>query len=216
MRQFAVVGLGIFGTSVAKTLAQKGHQVLAIDIDQELVNTASEFVANAVQVDATDEKALKAVGIQDVDVAIVSVGTNLEASILITLTLKELGIQEIVAKAISEAQGKVLKKVGATKIVFPERDMGARIANTLVSPNILEHIDLSENHSMMEIVPPSDFIGKTVGQIGVRSKYGVNIIGIKKKDEMNIVPTAKDIINEGDSLIVVGSNEDIEKMKKKH
>jgi len=134
MRQFAVVGLGRFGSSVAETLSSKGCQVLAIDTDEEKVQDLSELVAQAVCVDATDEKALKAVGIEPVDVAIVSVGGNIESSVLITLVLKEIGIKEVIAKAVTKDHGKVLEKVGADRVVFPERDMGIRIANALTSP----------------------------------------------------------------------------------
>jgi trk system potassium uptake protein TrkA len=133
MKQFAVIGLGRFGASVAKTLAEKRQQVLAIDINEEKVQEFSEFVTQAVCIDATDEKALKAVGIKDVDVAIVSVGDDIEASILITLVLKEIGIKEIITKAVTEEQGKVLEKIGANRIIFPERDMGIRLAASLIS-----------------------------------------------------------------------------------
>ncbi|MBU3959207.1 MAG: TrkA family potassium uptake protein, partial [Candidatus Omnitrophica bacterium] len=158
MRQFAVIGLGRFGWSVAKTLSEKGHQVLAIDKDEELVQEASDFVTESVQVDSTDEKALKAVGIMNVDVAVVAIGTNLEASVLTTLIIKELGVQHIVARAVTDEHAKVLQRVGATKVVLLERDMGARIANSLVSPSILEHIELSPESSIIETVPPKEFI----------------------------------------------------------
>jgi trk system potassium uptake protein TrkA len=228
MKQFAVLGLGRLGFTVAKTLGQKGHQVLAIDINKEPVQEISEFVTQAVQLDATDEKALRAVGIENVDAAVVSTGVNLEASILITLTLKEIGVKEIVAKAISDEHGRVLERVGATKVVYPERDMGARIANNLISPQIIEHIGLSKKFSILEIPAPKEFIGKTLGKLAVRAKYGINIIAIKKKlaiidkkgeyadeDAINASPQADDIIEEGDVLVVVGGNENIERLKKK-
>lgn len=226
MRQFAVVGLGRFGSSVAKTLAGKGHQVLAIDISEDMTQDISDEVTQAVCLDATDEKALRAVGIENVDVAIVGIGTNLEASILITLNLKEIGIKEIVCKAISEDHKKVLEKIGATKVIQPEREMGTRVANTLVSTSVIEHIELSGESSIVELIPPKDFIGKSLREIDVRAKFGLNVIAVKKripsaskKEEeeiLNVSPQAEDVINKGDILVVLGPNENIEKLKRKH
>ena len=220
MRQFAVIGLGRFGSSVAKTLSEKGYQVLAIDIAEDKVQDFSEIAAQAVCVDATDEKALKAVGVDSVDVAVVSVGNNIEASVLITLVLKEIGIKEVVAKAVTEEQGKVLEKVGADRIVFPERDMGIRVANSLTSPKVSEHIDLSSACSIIEIKAPKDFVGKSLKQLSVRVKYGLNIVAIKSIDEtgaesINTTPEADYKIKALDKLMVVGPNENIEKLKQK-
>lgn len=224
MKQFAVIGLGRFGFSVAETLAAKNCQVLAIDIEEEKVQDISEFVTHAVQVDATDEKALKAVGIEDVDVAVVAIGA-IEASILIALTLKEIGIKEIVAKAASADHGKILERVGATKVIFPERDMGSRLASSLLAPKIVDHINLSDAYSILEMVPPQNFMGRSLREIDVRAKYGLNVIGIKKpapkdkegkgrfEENINLSPKAEDVIREGDILIVIGSNKNIEKMK---
>lgn len=227
MKQFAVLGLGRLGASVAMTFAQRGHQVLAIDKEKEPVQQISEFVTKAVQLDATDEKALRAVGIENVDAAVVSTGSDLEASILITLILKEIGVKEIVVKAVSEEHSRVLEKVGATKVVFPERDMGIRIANNLISPQIIEHIGLSEKFSILEIPAPKEFIGRSLRKLDAREKHGINIIAIKKKsydaaeggavdeEEINASPQADDIIEEGNILVIIGSIENIEKLKKK-
>jgi trk system potassium uptake protein TrkA len=230
MRQFAVIGLGRFGASVAKTLAEKGQGVLGIDAIEEKVQDISEFITQAVCIDARDEKALRAVGIDNVDVAVVSIGGNLEASILITLILKEIGIKEVIAKAVSSDHGKVLQRVGATRVVFPERDMGVRLANSLLSPTIIEHIELSSNASVVEVVPPSDFVGKSLGDINIRAKYGVNVIAIKRnvpivtkdgkkefEQRMDVSPKADDIIYKDDVLVVLGENKNIEKLQaKKH
>jgi trk system potassium uptake protein TrkA len=220
MRQFAVIGLGRFGASVAKTLSEHGCQVLAIDTDEDSIQNFSEIVAQAVCADATDEKALKAVGINSVDVAVVSVGDNIEASILITLVLKELGIKEVIAKAVTEDQGKVLEKVGADKIVFPERDTGIRIANALTSPRVSEHIDLSPECSIIEIKAPQEFVNKTLKQLNLRVDMGLNIVAIKSKDKIgqeliNPIPEADYKIRTEDSLLIVGPNANIEKFKKK-
>lgn len=227
MRQFAVIGLGRLGSSVARTLIEQGHQVLAIDIKKEPVQEVSEFAAYSIQLDATDEKALRSVGIANMDAAVVSTGANLEASILITLILKEIGVKEIVVKAVSAEHSRVLERVGATKVIFPERDMGIRIANSLISPQIIEHISLSKKYSILEIPAPEEFIGKSLGKLNVRAKYGVNIIAIKKKtpvdkegkhteeDTVNASLQAEDVIQKGDNLVIVGSNESIEKLKNK-
>ncbi|MBU1061668.1 MAG: TrkA family potassium uptake protein [Candidatus Omnitrophica bacterium] len=221
MRQFAVIGLGRFGLSVAKTLSEKGHQVLAIDRDEELVQEVSDFVTEAVQVDSTDEKALKAVGIMDVDVAVVGIGTNLEASVLTTLILKELGVQHIVARAVTDEHGKVLEKVGATKVIFLERDMGSRVANSLISPSILEHIELSPKFSIMETVPPKEFIGKSIRDLDVRAKHDLNIIAVRKQEseeasDLNMAPKADYIVKQGDIFVIIGSNENLDKFRKKY
>jgi trk system potassium uptake protein TrkA len=220
MKQFAVIGLGRFGLSVAKTLTEQGYQVLAIDKDEELVQEASEFVTEAVQVDSTDDKALKAVGITNVDVAVVAIGTNLEASILTTLILKEMGMQQIVARAVTEEHGKVLEKVGATKVVFLERDMGMRVANSLISPSIIEHIYLSPEFSIMETMPPKEFVGKSIGTLDIRARYGLTVIGVRRKEasnkaasELNISPKADYVVKEGDIFIILGSNENLERFK---
>lgn len=226
MRQFAVIGLGRFGSSVAKTLSEKGHEVLGIDVDEEKIQDLSELVTQVVCIDATDEKALRAVGIENVDVAVVSIGGNLEASILITLILKEIGIKEVISKAVTTEHGKVLQRVGATKMVFPERDMGVRLANSLISPTIVEHIELSSDCSIVEVIPPSEFVGKSLGDIDIRAEYGVNVIAIKRKvplvtkegkkvfeQRIDVSPKADDIIYKEDILVVLGENKNIEKLK---
>lgn len=220
MRQFAVIGLGRFGSSIAKTLAQKGCQVLVIDKDENKIQDISDAVTQAVCLDATDEKALKAVGIEQIDVAIVSVGNDIEPSILIALLLKEIGIKEVIAKAVTPQQGKVLEKIGVDRIIFPERDMGERLANALTSPKVADYLQLSGNCSIIEITPPKDFIGKTLKQLNIRAKYRLNIVAIKRKSEkgeetVNVVPVAEEKIGEGDMLLVAGANEDIERLKKK-
>lgn len=225
MREFAIIGLGRFGTSVARSLGDKGHQILAIDNKSAPVQDAAEYATHAVQVDATDEKALRAVGIEEVEVAVVGIGEDVEASILITLILREIGIKTIVARAVSENHGKVLKRVGATMVVFPERDMGIRVAEGLVSPNVIEHIDLSDEYSIVEIMPPKEFVGHSIRELDIHAKYGIIVIAIKERpvivrgekrhENINISPKADDIIHEGDELVVVGSNEAIERLKGK-
>ena len=225
MRQFAVIGLGRFGASLAQTLSKKGKEVIGIDSSEQIVQEMSEMISQAVCVDARDDKALKALGVQDVDVAVVAIG-DLEASILITLTLKGMGIKEIVAKAMSDDHKTVLSKIGATRIVMPERDMGHRVANSLVSPQVLDHIDLSGDSSIVEIISPPDFVGKTLRELDIRAKHGINVIALKRKvkglgeskerEKIEVAPKADEAIKADDVLVVIGSNEYIDKLKKKH
>ncbi len=216
MRQYAVIGLGKFGQSVALTLAKNEEQVIGIDFKEEVIAQLADKLAHAVQADARNEKTLRTLGIQDVDVAIVSVGSNFEASVLITLALKELGIEEIVVKANSEEQVKVLEKIGASRVIQPERDMGIRLAKSLVSPRIIDHIELSSDYSLLEMTPPQDFIGKSLKELNVRAQYGINVIAVKHEHgEIDIAPQAEHVIKKGDLLVVVGKNKDIEKVKKK-
>ncbi len=220
MRQIGVIGLGRFGSSVAKTLSEKGAQVIGVDLNQDVIQDAQEYLTQAVQADATDEKALRAVGIDQVDVAIVGVGEKLEASILITLNLKQIGIKEVIARAVTENHGEVLQRVGATKVIFPERDMGARLANSLIFPKILEHIELSSDYSLLEMIPPREFIGKTLGELDIRAKYGLNVIVIKKTSakgerKISLSPSAETVIKQDDILVAIGKSKDIEEVKKK-
>ncbi len=227
MRQFAVIGIGRFGYSVAKSLAEEGCQVLAIDRDPERVQEISDFVTQAVNLDATDEKALRAVGIGDVDVCVVSIGQNKEASIMATLLLKEMGIEEVVCKAITMMHGRVLQKIGADRVVFPEWEMGDRIARSLAHPNILDNLELSRDYGIFEIVPPQEFVGKTLGDLDIRANFELNVIAIRgyiptnesKKSHtaknINISPLADDTIPPDSVLVVVGSNEGVEKFRKK-
>ena len=226
MRQCVVVGLGTFGGSVAKALVEKGCEVLAIDEDEERVKEISDTVTQAVQADATDEKTLRSLGVDKMDIAIVSTGENMEGSILITLLMKELGVKTIVAKAISPSHGTVLRKVGATRVVFPERDTGVRVAESLATPDILEHIALSPEYSILEVHAPKSFIGRTLREIDVRAKHGVNIIAIKRKlpyltetgesdfkEEILITPGADEEVADGDILVVLGTNKKIDNLR---
>jgi len=223
MRQCVVVGLGAFGASVARTLVEKGCEVLAIDEEEEKVKEISDVVTQAVQADATDEKTLRSLGVDKMDVAIVSTGDDMEASILVTLLMKELGVKTIVAKALTPSHGTVLRRIGATRVVFPERDTGIRVAESLAAPDILEHIALSPEYSIMEVHAPKSFIGKTLRSLGVRAKHGVNIIAIKRKlpyltetgesdfkEEIMITPAADEAIADGDVLVVLGPNNKID------
>src|SRR5687767_7336356 len=178
-RSFAIIGLGRFGSAMASTLAGLGHDVIGIDSDQDKVRELADVVTLAMQLDATDDKALLAAGIKDVDVAVVSIGKGLESSLLVVTLLRELGIKQIVAKAVTPLHGRILEKLGVTRVVFPEREMAVRIAHSLVIPNVLDYIELSGEYSIVEVPTPEEFVGKTLRDIGLRAKFGLTTIAIK-------------------------------------
>lgn len=215
MKQFLVIGLGRFGMSLATTLAEKGYEVLGVDHREGPVQEAAGVLTQAVQLDATIDKDLLSVGIANFDVAVVAIGNDIEASILCTLILKEVGIPYIVAKAQGPLHGKVLKKVGADRVVFPELDMGIRVANNLVSTNLLDYIDLSDDFSIREINAPEFVVDKTLAELKLPSKLGINVIAIKTDPEnINITPGANDVIKSGNVLVVVGENRQLDRLER--
>jgi trk system potassium uptake protein TrkA len=209
-KQFAIIGMGRFGSSVAKTLSQLGFEVLAIDHREETVQEVSAFVTHAVQADSTDEEALRALGIRNFDVVVVAIGEDIQASILTTLILKEMGIPTTVVKAVNDLHGKVLKKIGADKVVYPERDMGQRVAHHLISSNIIDYIELSADYSIVEIKVSKQMIGKSLKQLDIRAKYGCNVIAIKQNEQLIIPPSAEEPLRLDDILVIVGKNSDLQ------
>ncbi|UJF36455.1 potassium channel family protein [Paenibacillus hexagrammi] len=209
-KQFAIIGMGRFGSSVAKTLSQLGFEVLAIDHRESVVQDVSMLVTHAVQADSTDEDALRALGIRNFDVVVVAIGEDIQASILTTLILKEMGIATIVVKAVNDLHGKVLKKIGADKVIFPERDMGQRVAHHLISSNILDYIELSADYSIVEIQASKHMLGRSLRQLDIRAKYGCNVIAIKQDQKLVIPPSAEDPLTDEDILVIVGKNTDLQ------
>jgi trk system potassium uptake protein TrkA len=216
MRKFVVIGLGMFGFYIAKSLYEKGHEVIAIDKNKDIVQKIKEFSTQAIVADATDKDTLVALGVQDVDGAIIGLGTSLDASVLVTLYLKEMGVKNIVAKAITEDHGKILNTIGATEIIFPEKDIAIKVATSVSSTNLLDYLPLAEGYSIMEIAPPGSFMGKTIRDLQLRNVYGVQIIAVKEliPERLNFIPSPDFIIKDSDSLIVMGKNEDLEKIEK--
>lgn len=212
-KQYAVIGLGRFGTAVARTLYEAGNDVLAIDKDSEAVQEISNYVTHSVVMDATDESALANLGIRNFDVAVVAIGGNIQSSILATLLIKEAGVKYIVAKGNNELHAKVLYKTGADKVILPERDMGVRVAHNIVSSNILDYIELASDYSIMEIEALEKWVGKTLKELDIRKKYGINIIAIKTKDEINVSPLPDLKIAEKDILIAIGKDKNLEKLE---
>lgn len=212
-KQFAVIGLGRFGTSVAITLHKMGYEVLAIDTDEERVQEFSNEVTHVVQADTTDEDTLVALGIRNFDVVIVAIGQDVQANILTTLQLKEIGVPYIVSKASSKLHGKMLEKLGADRVIYPERDMGQRVAHNLVSSNVLDYIELSPNLNIMEVSVPTTVVGKTLAETNLRAKYGINVVAIKRGEEIIIPPQPSEKIIEQDVLVVVGNIKGIQSLE---
>ncbi|MDD9271185.1 potassium channel family protein [Paenibacillus sp. GCM10023248] len=209
-KQFAIIGMGRFGSSIAKTLSQLGFEVMAIDFREETVQDISSIVTHAVQADSTDEEALRALGIRNFDVVVVAIGEDIQASILTTLILKEMGIPTVVVKAVNDLHGKVLKKIGADKVVYPERDMGQRVAHHLISSNIVDYIELSSDYSIVEIQASRQMIGKNLKELDIRAKYGCNVIAIKQNDKLIIPPSADETLRAQDILVIVGKNSNLQ------
>ena len=213
-KEFAVIGLGRFGGSVCRTLSEQGMEVLAIDINEDKVNEYASIASQAVVADSTDENVLKSLGIRNFDHVIVAIGDNIQASILTTLILKELGVEKITVKATSDYHEKVLKRIGADHIVHPERDMGERIANNMISNNVLDYLELSDHHSIVEIVANKQLHGHSLLELDIRAKYGINIVAIKRNNDIIVSPLASEIICEGDILIFIGADHDIDRFEK--
>jgi len=215
MKRFAVIGLGNFGFHAAKALYEDNNEVLAIDTDKGRVQAIDAYCTEAILVDATDKEALKSLGLENMDGVIVSTGTKISISILICLYLHEIGVKNILAKALDADHEKILKRVGATQIIHPERDMAIRISRGLSRPNILDFIPLSEDYDLIQVGPPRDFIGKNLKELNLRAKYNVHIIAIKELVPENfvLVPPASFVIKDSDILIILGKSEDIRKIK---
>ena len=213
MKQFVVIGCGRFGASVATSLYSLGYDVLAIDKDEERIQEISDYVTHAVQADAVDENALRTLGIRNFDVAVVSIASEMQASIMATLITKELGVKTVIAKAQNDLHGKVLTKIGADRVVYPEREMGIRVAHNLVSTNILDYIELAPDYSIVEISTIKEWEGKTLKELKLPTKYGINVMAIKHGKDINITPYGDDIIRENNILIVIGNNEDLRKLE---
>lgn len=214
-KQYAVIGLGRFGGSVAKTLHDMGYEVMAIDRDPQRVQDFAQIVTHAVEADSTDENALKALGIRNFDVVVVSIGEDIQSSIMTTLILQEMGVEKVVVKARNDLHGKVLYKIGAHKVVYPERDMGVRVVHNLISPNILDYIELADEYSIIEVSAGEFFAGKTLEELDIRAKFGCNVMAIKSGSKINIAPLAGDRIHQGDILVVIGHNNDLKKLEER-
>ena len=216
MRKFAIIGLSTFGYYLTKFLSEKGFEVMAVDTDEVKIDQVKNFVSKAIVADARNKDALEGIGITDFDVVIVSLGDQIDASILVTLYLKELGVKEIIAKASTEDHGKILDRIGATTVVFPEKDVAFRFARSLGNVNVLDAIPLSPGVSILEFGPPSSFLGKSLKELNIPNRFGIQIIMIKEliPENLVIIPRADHIIKDSDILVGIGKDEDFEKLLK--
>jgi trk system potassium uptake protein TrkA len=213
-RQFAVIGLGRFGRAVCQTLCKLGYDVLGTDRDEKIVAQVlvEKIVTNAIHLDSTDPNALREAGIFEFDTVIVAIGNFIQESIITTLNVKEAGVHYVVAKASSEIHGKLLKRVGADRVVFPEYDAGCELAYTLTKPSILERFDLDPEHSIVEVLVPQEFDGKTLAELQLRNRYGLNLLAVGKDEKFQINPNPQDRLHKGMMMVVIGCNKDIQKL----
>ncbi|WHY73699.1 potassium channel family protein [Fictibacillus enclensis] len=214
-KQYAVIGLGRFGSNLAKALYEGDNEVIGIDIREDRVEEFQHDLSQAFIADSTEEASIKDLGLRNFDVVIVAIGDDMEASILTVVLLKELGVPHIVAKALSKRHGSVLSKIGADQVVFPERDMGLRLAHKLMYPNIIDHLKLSDHYSIEEIKTPASFVGQTIKSMDIRAKYQLNIIAIRHSDEAVTVSPGPDYsLSAGDLLVVIGQNKKLKVLSK--
>jgi trk system potassium uptake protein TrkA len=211
-RTFAVIGLGRFGSAMAATLAELGQEVIGIDNSEDRVQNMAEVVSQSIELDATDERALRSAGVQDVDVAVLSIGENIEASLLVVMQVMGLGVKEIIAKAVTPLHGRILERLGVSRVIFPEREMAIRVAHSLVVPNVLDYVELSRDFSIIELPAPASFVGRTLKEINLRQRYGLQLIAIKRRapngeETTNVAPGGDDHILDGDKLSLLGDNE---------
>lgn len=214
-KEFVVFGLGRFGKSVATTLAEGGCEVMVVDADEDKIHEIADYVTYAVRADVTEAEALATLGIGNFDGAIVAIGKNLEASVMVTILIKEMGVPYVLAKAQNELHAKVLKKVGADMVVFPEKETGIRIANNLMMGNFFDAIELSSTFSMMELDALPEWIGHSLRELNLRAKNKINVIGIKRNEQLNINPDADMPIELNDILVIIGKNEILNKLANK-
>ncbi|MEH7454548.1 TrkA family potassium uptake protein [Gottfriedia acidiceleris] len=208
-KQYAVIGLGRFGSGIVNTLLDHGNEVLVIDNNEERINEIADRATHAVIADSTNEESLKAIGIGNFDTVIVAIGNDMQASILTTLVLNDLSINKIVVKALNKQHGEVLKRVGADWVIYPERNMGERVAHQLMSPNVLNFIELAKNYSIEEIKLPSKMVGKSLKELNIRVEFNLTVIAIKTQGVVNISPSPDEVIHEGDVLVMIGENRDL-------
>ena len=215
MRSFVVIGLRKFGFNVAKTLYRLGQEVTAIDMDKEVIQRIQDHSSQAVVTDATVSANLTALGVEEVDVAVVSLGEKMDASILVSLHLKELGLSEIWVKAISEDHGKILKRLGVTEVIHVEKDMAHRVAHNLSRPNVLDYLPVSEGYSIQETSVPQAFTGKSLLDLNLRKRFDINVIAIKElvPERLVLNPEADFILKDSDIMVILGRDQDLDKLK---
>lgn len=214
MKQYAVIGLGRFGTQLARRLYEYGEDVIAIDSSEDLVDMIADHVSRAVVADAKDKDTLKSLGVANCDCAIVSIGSDLASSVLITMNLKSLGIKHIICKAQDDTHREILEKLGADEVIIPEREVADKTARLLSSPNIIEYIELSSDHGIVEYKTPASWIGKTIRELNIRQKYGVNVISVKKGDDVSYSFNADYVFPDDSTVVLLGEMKMLEKFER--
>ena len=214
MKRIFVIGLGIFGLNIVKELYESGFEVIAIDKNKEAIQKIRDFSTKAIVADGMDKEVMEAIGIHEDDVVIISFGEDLAASTLITLHLKQLKVKNIIVKAPNEEHKQILEKVGATDVIIPEKEIAGKVAKSLISPNVLDYLPLSDDYMIFEMAPPNSFLGKTIADLQLRSKYHIEVIAIRDilSDRIHMVPQANFVIKDGEVLVVIGKEKDILKI----
>ncbi|MEG0249214.1 MAG: TrkA family potassium uptake protein [Peptostreptococcus sp.] len=210
MKQYIVIGAGRFGTSLATSLVEAGQEVMVIDDDEKVVQQLSEIMDNVAIVNATDESALRNIGLRNFDVAIVCIGTDLRASIMATLLAKDLGVPYVISKATDKLQADVLRKIGADRVVFPEHDMGVKLSKALTFDNLVDYMQLDDTHSIFELTVPLAWVGSSLKELSVRKKYAINVVGIKRGDKFEVPANPNKVFEENDIIVIAGNSKLIE------
>ncbi len=215
MKRAVVIGLGIFGYNIARTLFENGFEVVAIDKSKDIIQKIRDHCTKAVLADGTDQEIMDEIGIGEDDIAIISFGEDLAAATLITLHLKQMKVKNIIVKAPNEDHKMILEKVGATDVIIPEKEAGKKLAKSLISPNVMDYIPLSDDYMIFEMAPPNSFLGKTIRELGLRARYSIEVIAVRDvlSDEVHMVPPADFVIKDGEVLVVIGKETDINKIK---
>ncbi len=211
MKSFVVLGLGRFGQSLAKTLYDLGYEVLGVDGEEKIVNDFSEQITRTIQADITSEDFLRSIDINKFDTAIVAVGSNIQVSIMATVLLKELKVNYVVVKAKDDFEEKILYKIGADKVILPEKDMGVKVARNLAAENFYDMIEISPEYSITSATSPESWDGKTLGELGARTRYGISVLAVKSEDKTKIIPNANTVIHSDSIIIILGTNNDIKR-----
>ena len=214
MKSYIVVGLGRFGSSIARQLCQLGAEVLAVDTHEENVQQIANEVTHAVVADARDKDVLRALGVREMDCAVVAIGNNLASSVLSVMNLMELGVPYVVCKAYDESHRRVLEKLGVDRVVIPEQEHAQRLGRSLFSHNVLDYIELSQDYGILEVPAPQNWVGKSLKELNVRAKMGVNIIAVRSESKVNVSPSADYRIQSGDLMVVLGDNLALEAVQK--
>lgn len=215
MQRVVVIGLGIFGFNIVKELYENGFEVIAVDKEKEAVQRARDCSTKAILADGTDKEIMEAIGIQEDDCVIISFGEDLAAATLITLHLRQMKVKTIIVKAPNEEHKLILEKVGATEVMIPEKEIAHKVAKSLISPNVLDYLPLSDDYMIFEMAPPNSFLGKSIAQLQLRSRYHIEVIAIRDivSDKIQMVPGAEFVIKDGEILVVIGKEKDIQLIK---